>query len=99
MERPNSISISDLNNLVPAAVASALKNSKLKDITAAPTLLSDHGIVGFVVRDFIAQPYDATAAHALSSQIATTVGKGAVSATLLLGPDIVVGFFPAAETL
>lgn len=95
MDLPNSISIRNLDKLVPKAVASALKNSSLKGIKAAPTFLPGHGIIGFVVRDLDTKPFDAAAAHALSSQVATTIGQGAIPATLLLGPDIVVGFFPA----
>ncbi|MBD9628017.1 hypothetical protein IB279_34255 [Ensifer sp. ENS06] len=95
MNRPNSISIKDLNKLVPKAVASAVKKSTLKGFTAAPTFLPDHGIVGFVVREFDKQQLDASQAHSLSNEIAATIGQGAVPATLLLGPDIVVGFFPA----
>ncbi|MES0150241.1 hypothetical protein NKJ95_23810 [Mesorhizobium sp. M0012] len=95
MERPSSISIKDLNKLVPKAVTSALNRQRLKSIKAAPTFFPGHGIVGFVVRDLAGQPFDAAAAHSLSSDIAGTIGQGSVPATLMLGPDIVVGFFPA----
>ncbi|TPI60962.1 hypothetical protein FJ420_31075 [Mesorhizobium sp. B3-1-3] len=94
MGRPNSISIKDLNKVVPKAVASAVKKSSLKGFTAAPTFLPGHGIIGFVVRELDKQQLDASQAHSLSNEIATTIGQGAVPATLLLGPDIVVGFFP-----
>lgn len=96
MQKPQSISLSEATKfLMSSKAVTGFERIGVGQVSPVAELFPEHGILGYLIRDADFGKLDIAAAHDFSNRLASEVGKGAVSATVLRGKDLIVGFYPA----